>query len=113
RSFVFSTAMMPAQAAASREGVRIVRAEPQRSERLVANARCLHGSLRDADIEPMGEDTDHIVPITIGDQATTMRVAASLASRGYLVGAVRPPTVPEGTSRLRVTVSAAHEPEHI
>ena len=62
---------------------------------------------------PMGEDAGHVVPVSVGDQAATMRVAASLASRGYLVGAVRPPTVPEGTSRLRVTVSAAHEAEHI
>lgn len=113
RSFVFSTAMMPAQAAASREAIRIVRAEPQRSERLLANARCLRQTLCEADIPPMGEDTGHIVPVSIGDQATTMRVAALLASRGYLVGAVRPPTVPDGTSRLRVTVSAAHETEHI
>jgi 8-amino-7-oxononanoate synthase len=115
RSFVFSTAMMPGQAAAAREGVRIAQVEPERRDRVLANARCLHQTLRDAGITPLGRDADgqHIVPIVIGDQSTTMRVASMLASHGYLVGAVRPPTVPDGTSRLRVTVSAAHATAHI
>jgi 8-amino-7-oxononanoate synthase len=82
---------------------------------VLANARCLHQTLRDAGITPLGRDADgqHIVPIVIGDQSTTMRVASMLASHGYLVGAVRPPTVPDGTSRLRITVSAAHTTAHI
>lgn len=113
RSFVFSTAMMPAQAAASREALHIVSAEPERRDRVLANARVLRRALSDAGIAPMGDDTGHIVPVTVGDQATTMRVAGRLAARGYLVGAVRPPTVPHGTSRLRVTVSAAHTDAHI
>ncbi|HTE48049.1 MAG TPA: aminotransferase class I/II-fold pyridoxal phosphate-dependent enzyme, partial [Gemmatimonadaceae bacterium] len=112
RSFVFSTAMMPAQAAASREALRIVGAEPELRERLAANARSLRQSLIGAALSPMGIES-HIVPVSVGDQATTMRVAAALAARGYLVGAVRPPTVPDGTSRLRITVSAAHTDEHI
>ncbi|MEP6493683.1 MAG: 8-amino-7-oxononanoate synthase [bacterium] len=113
RSFVFSTGVMPAQAAASREALRIVRAEPELRERLAVNARSLHQSLRDVGIRPIGIETQHILPIVVGDQADTMHLAAALADHGYLVGAVRPPTVPEGTSRLRITVSAAHTPEHI
>jgi 8-amino-7-oxononanoate synthase len=54
-----------------------------------------------------------VVPVLIGDTQETVRIGAVLRDRGILVGAVRPPTVPEGTSRLRISVSAAHTPEHI
>ena len=53
------------------------------------------------------------MPIVVGDAAPTMAVGASLAEQGFLVGAVRPPTVAPGTSRLRITVSAAHTREQI
>lgn len=49
----------------------------------------------------------------IGDNAQTMRLAQALQAHGFLVGAIRPPTVPEGSARLRITLSAAHQPEHI
>ena len=51
--------------------------------------------------------------VVIGDAATTVRIGSTLAALGFLVGAVRPPTVPDGSSRLRITVSAAHTDEHI
>jgi 8-amino-7-oxononanoate synthase len=113
RSFVFSTAMMPAQAAAAREAIRIVRAEPKRRARVAANARLMRDALRNARIHPSGDESAHIVPVAIGDAAATMHAGAALASRGFLVGAVRPPTVPQGTSRLRITMSAAQTAEHI
>jgi 7-keto-8-aminopelargonate synthetase-like enzyme len=50
----------------------------------------------------------HIIPIVIGDPMHTMRLVADMRRRGFLVGGVRPPTVPTGTSRLRISVSAAH-----
>jgi 8-amino-7-oxononanoate synthase len=113
RSFIFSTAMMPAQAAAAREAVRIVRTEPTHREKLLANAirmtRMLHGD----GIQAMGAAGAHIVPVMIGDAGATVGAGAQLASRGYLVGALRPPTVPNGASRLRITVSAAHTPLQI
>jgi 8-amino-7-oxononanoate synthase len=113
RSFIFSTAMMPAQAAAAREAVRIVRTEPTHREKLLANAirmtRMLHGD----GIQAMGDAGAHIVPVMIGDAGAAVAAGAQLASRGYLVGALRPPTVPNGASRLRITVSAAHTPLQI
>ena len=54
-----------------------------------------------------------IVPIVIGDAVRTVQIGAALSERGFLVGAVRPPTVAPGTSRLRVAVSAAHTPDHL
>ncbi len=113
RSFVFSTGPMPAQAAAAREGVRIASSDSALRGRVAANARRLRASLTSTGIEVVGEPDAHIIPIVIGGAARTMAIGAALAERGFLVGAVRPPTVPDGTSRLRLTVSAAHTPEQI
>jgi 8-amino-7-oxononanoate synthase len=113
RSFVFSTAMMPAQAAAAREALRIVRAEPTRREQLLANAIRMTRVLHTAGIHALGEAGAHVVPIMIGDASTAVAIGAQLATRGYLVGAIRPPTVPTGASRLRITLSAAHKPLQI
>lgn len=123
RSFIFSTAMIPAQAAAAREALRIARAEPERRERLLMNAqtiRCHHEpsaappsrSASDAG-EGSRRSVSPIIPVVIGDDARTMRIAAVLAKQGFLVGAIRPPTVPVGSARLRITASAAHTAEQI
>jgi 8-amino-7-oxononanoate synthase len=69
----------------------------------------LHG----AGIQALGGAGAHIVPIMIGDAGEAVMVGSQLVTRGYLVGAVRPPTVPNGSSRLRITVSAAHTPLQI
>lgn len=113
RSFVFSTAPLPAQAAAARESLRIVAAEPERRDRLRANARVLREGLLQLGVSAPGAPDAHVIPVLIGDTSTTVRTGAALRERGVLVGAVRPPTVPEGTSRLRISVSAAHTREHI
>ncbi len=109
RSFVFSTAMLPAQAAAAREALRISIAEPERRRRLAANAALLRDALHAADVGVMGREPSHIVPVHVGGARATMELGAELARQGFLVGAVRPPTVAEGTSRLRITLSAAHD----
>ena len=113
RSFVFSTGPMPAQAAAAREGLRIARDEPKHRARALENARLLRDALGALRIKAVTECDTHIIPILIGDAARTTSVGRLLGERGFLVGAVRPPTVPEGTSRLRLTVSAAHEAAEI
>ena len=113
RSFIFSTAMMPAQAAAAREALRMIRFEPTHREKLLANAIRMTRMLHGAGIEAMGGAGAHIVPIMIGDAGEAVMVGSQLVTRGYLVGAVRPPTVPNGSSRLRITVSAAHTPLQI
>jgi 8-amino-7-oxononanoate synthase len=143
RSFIFSTAMMPAQAAAAREGLRIARAEPERRERLLKNAKLLShpdaasrearrsvGSafpVRHHERSEGSAPVRHhersegsafppvspIIPVMIGDDARTMRIGAALAAEGFLVGAIRPPTVPAGTARLRITASAAHTDDQI
>ncbi len=113
RAFVFTTAAPPALAAGTSEALRIVQTEPWRRDRLRANARALRDGLRALGRDPAGDEDGHIIPLIIGEAAATARAGAALRERGFLVGAVRPPTVPLGSSRLRVTASGAHTPEQI
>jgi 8-amino-7-oxononanoate synthase len=75
---------------------------------LRANARRLRAGLAARGMPADGPEDGHIVPVMIGASDVTMRVGAALDAAGFLVGAIRPPTVPDGTARLRITVSAAH-----
>lgn len=113
RSFIFSTAVSPAQAAACRTGLRLAAEEPWRRDGIRANASTLRARLVEQSIHVLGEDDAHILPIVVGDAGRVVTIGRSLADAGFLVGAVRPPTVPDGSSRLRVTVSAAHTPEQL
>ena len=99
RPFIFTTGLAPADAAAALEAVRITRG-PE-GEELVRRLRDHLDRLRPGHRSP-------IVPILVGDEATALQCADSLLERGLLVPAIRPPTVPPGTSRLRVALSAAH-----
>lgn len=100
RGFIFSTALPPPVLGAALEGIRIARAEPWRRERALAFADRLR--------EPLGQPSQPsaIVPVPVGADADAVRLAQSLQARGYDVRAVRPPTVPEGSARLRITTGA-------
>jgi len=113
RGFVFTTAPPPALAAATLEALRIAQAEPWRRERLRQNARRLRAGLAALGRPAPGEPDGHVVPVVLGGEEDTMRAGRLLRERGFLAGAVRPPTVPPGTSRLRLTLSAAHTPEQV
>jgi 8-amino-7-oxononanoate synthase len=113
RPFVFTTAPPPALAAAALEALRIARDEGWRRDRLRANARRLREGLAALGHPVPGEPDGHVVPVLIGDAGDTVRAGDSLRERGFLVGAVRPPTVPPNTSRLRITLSAAHTTEQV
>lgn len=113
RGFVYTTGTPPALAAATLAAVRLVAAEPWRRERLHANARRLREGLAAIGSRPPGPADGHIVPIVVGDAERTVRLGHALRDRGFLVGAVRPPTVAVGAARLRVTASAAHTDQQI
>lgn len=113
RSFIFTTGTPPAMAAASLEALRISLAEPWRREAVRDRASQLRDRLEAAGREPNGAHDGHIVPVTIGDPMRTMLLVTEMRKRGFLIGGVRPPTVPAGTSRLRISVSAMHPPELI
>jgi 8-amino-7-oxononanoate synthase len=111
RSFIFTTGTPPALAAASLEALRLAQVESWRREAVRDRARRLRQRLLNAGREVSGTADGHIVPVPIGDPMRTMAVVAELRRRGFLVGGVRPPTVPVGTSRLRISVSAVHPME--
>ncbi|MBA4227527.1 MAG: 8-amino-7-oxononanoate synthase [Hyphomonas sp.] len=103
RSFVYTTGLPPPVLAAAITALDILKAEPERA----AKAR-RHAALFCA-LMGLPAPESVIVPIIIGPEAEAMRVSAALLERGYLVTAIRPPTVPAGTARLRVTFAAGHE----
>ena len=103
RSFIFSTAPSPLMAAVARAALRLVRDQPERRERLAALVA--HGAALFRDrlgIDPSGSQ---IQPLILGDNGRTMRVAALLQEAGFDVRGIRPPTVPEGSARLRVSLT--------
>lgn len=102
RGFIFSTAPSPLMAAAVREALRMVADEPERRERLQALVAHAVLALAPCGIAPTGSQ---ILPLVLGDDATTMRVAAAVREAGFDVRGIRPPTVPPGTSRLRISLT--------
>jgi 8-amino-7-oxononanoate synthase len=106
RPFVFSTAAPPALADAIDASLTIIEAEPERRERLRARAAYLRAALPRAGVDvPPG--TSHIIPVLLGTNDRAVAVADALQAEGFDVRAIRPPSVPDGTSRLRISVNAA------
>lgn len=108
RSFVFSTGLSPYAAEAARAGLEESRRRPELRERVLRWGDVIREGLRDRtslSVRGFGP----IVPILIGDSERAVALARALGERGVRVPAIRPPTVPAGTSRLRLTVSAAHQ----
>lgn len=111
RSFIFTTGSPPALAAATLEALRIADVERWRRDAVRERSRRLRTRLADGGVPMTGPEDSHIVPVIVGDAVRTMMATAELRRRGFLVGGVRPPTVPPGTSRLRISVSAVHPVE--
>ncbi len=111
RAFIFTTGTPPAMAAAALEALHIARSEPWRREAVLDRAQQLRDRLRDGGRPTAGLPNGHIIPVMIGDPMLTMAVVHDMRRRGFLIGGVRPPTVPHGTSRLRISVSALHPTE--
>lgn len=103
RAFIFSTAPSPLMAAAVRGALRLIAGEPERRARLLGLAD--HAARRladDLDIPPSGSQ---IIPIILGDDKRTMDMAGRLQEAGFDIRGIRPPTVPIGTSRLRISIT--------
>jgi 8-amino-7-oxononanoate synthase len=106
RPFVFSTAATPAVAGAIDASLTIVAGEPERRARLRARAAYLRDRLRGAGVAvPAG--ISQIIPIVVGDNERAVAISRSIQAQGFDARAIRPPSVPPGTSRLRVSVNAA------
>jgi glycine C-acetyltransferase len=107
RSFIFSCALSPPQVAAARMAIELIRREPWRRERLLANAQRLRDGLAQHQIST-APSTTHIVPIVIGENDVTMQVCERLLKDGFYAQGIRHPSVPEGSARLRLTPMATH-----
>ena len=112
RSFVFTTGLPPAVLAASTAALRIVRQEPERRETLWRNVRHLRGRLKELGFE-LGQNQSQILPLRLGEERRTMAACRFLLKKGVFVQGIRPPTVPVGTARLRICVSAAHSEQDV
>jgi 8-amino-7-oxononanoate synthase len=107
RSFVFSTGLPPASAGAALAALEIAQAEPERGARALMLARRLTQQLN----LPAAQSA--IVPFIVGDAGRALALSQTLQDQGFLVVAIRPPTVPKDTARLRIAFSAAHKEEEV
>jgi len=108
RPFIFSTAPPPPTIGAAATALEILLAEPERVERLQANAAVLRTALAEQGLDVKPSQTQ-IVPVEVGEAETTMALCERLLERGAFAQGIRPPTVPEGSCRLRFTAMATHQ----
>ena len=109
RTFIFSTAVPPPAAAAALAALEILEEEPRRVHRLASNAAALRADLEREGFDLQGSRTQ-IMPVVVGEADLAMRICDAALARGVFAQAIRPPTVPAGTSRLRLAVMASHRP---
>ena len=112
RTYIYTTALPPAVAAASLASLQLLQEEAWRREHLANLVTRFRRGAEQLGL-PLMNSSSAIQPLLLGDAARAVSCSEQLRERGLLIGAIRPPTVPAGTSRLRITLSAAHSPEHV
>ena len=112
RSFIFTTAMAPAVAAAALNNLKFIEAHPERVQQLRGNVDFFCESLRREGLN-VATSPSAIVPIVIGDEAKAMQISATLQEHGILIPAIRYPTVAKGSARLRASLMATHTHEEL
>jgi 7-keto-8-aminopelargonate synthetase-like enzyme len=112
KSFIYTTALPTAIAAAALEAIRVLEDDPEPRRRLWANRRFWHDGVR-----ALGFDTFNsaspIIPLRIGSDALAVEMASALAAEGVYAPAIRPPTVPAGSARIRTSILATHTVEDL
>lgn len=112
RPYIYSTAMPPAVAAATLESLRLLQEESWRIRHLQQLILQFRSGAQQRGL-PVMESPTAIQPLLVGAADKALQLSSQLQQRGFLVSAIRPPTVPQGSSRLRITLSAAHSPDQI
>ncbi|MCR6686205.1 8-amino-7-oxononanoate synthase [Pseudoxanthomonas sp.] len=112
RPYLYTTALPPAQAAASLAALKLARRDDWRRDRLRELIEQFRTGAGRLGLDLMASSTP-IQPVLCGDESVATAMSSSLEDAGFLVTAIRPPTVPEGRSRLRVTLSALHTPQQV
>jgi 8-amino-7-oxononanoate synthase len=107
RTYIYTTALPPAVAAATREALEVAASESWRRARVLSLARRFRVLAAEAGI-PLADSATPIQPVRVGRADAAVAASARLLERGYYVAAIRPPTVPADSSRLRIALSAAH-----
>lgn len=113
RSFVYTTALPPAACAAALAALDVVEHEPERRRRLLDLASHLREALRDRRGLDIAGSASQIVPVVVGENERVVEVSRQLEEAGFLVPAIRPPTVPCGKARLRISLSADHSDQDV
>jgi 8-amino-7-oxononanoate synthase len=112
RSFIYTTALPPACAAAALAALRIIERDPSRRHRVMTLAAHVKSSLTALGFD-CGHSASPIIPILLGNSETALRASAYLKSHGLYVPAIRPPTVPPNAARLRISLMSTHTDAHI
>ena len=112
RSFIYTTGMPPAAAAAASRGIEIISSDIDLRARLWRNTHMVRQSLQDQGFDIMDSVTP-IIPVLVGDSDMALKFSDELFNNGIFISAIRPPTVPSGTARLRITVMATHSEQDI
>ena len=112
RPYIYTTSQPPAVACASLKSLELIQTEGWRREHLNQLIAQFRATLIAANIPLMNSHTP-IQPVVVGDSAQAMQLSATLREQGIIVGAIRPPTVPSGSARLRITLTAAHTTEQV
>ena len=112
RPFIYTTAPLPANSAAAICAIEIIKNAKDKRKRLKENADYLRERLKKLGFDT-GTSSSHIIPVIIGDNKKTLEISEKLFEKGFLVVAIRPPTVASGTARLRISVQCDHTKEQI
>jgi len=112
RTYVYTTALPAAVAEATRASLKIVISESWRRDKLNKLSERFRLGAEQLGLQVMASSSA-IQPILIGDSQRAVNISNALLDAGFLVSAIRPPTVPQGSARLRVTFSALHEEQHV
>lgn len=112
RSYIYTTALPPAVAAATLESLKLLREESWRRDHVGQLIDRFRAGSKQLDL-PLMPSASAIQPLQIGDAGKALALSERLEAKGFLIGAIRPPTVPAGTSRLRITLSAGHSDEQV
>ena len=107
RSFIYTTGLPPSVAAASCSGIDVIEQEPSHREQLWANTRYVLDRVKALGFDTLETQTP-IIPLVVKQSASTVLLSKRLYEQGIFVAAIRPPTVPQDTARLRLTIMATH-----
>ncbi len=112
RAFIYTTAPSPVNCAAVMAALDIVQTEPQRRKMLADNAAYLRNRMTECGLD-IANSCSHIIPVIIGTSKDALAASEALYEKGFLLVAIRPPTVPAGSARLRVSVQSRHTQEQM